>query len=77
MSEQNEIDLVKYGAMWQRVQDYERRFEDMNKKLDRMDAHITELMAMANKSKGGLWAGMAIASALGAVVTWVVSHMKG
>jgi len=77
MSEQNEIDLVKYGAMWQRVQDYERRFEDMNTKLDRMDAHITELMAMANKSKGGLWAGMAIASALGAVVTWVVSHMKG
>jgi flagellin-specific chaperone FliS len=77
MSEQNEIDLVKYGAMWQRVQDYERRFEDMNKKLDRMDNHITELMAMANKSKGGLWAGMAIASALGAVVTWVFSHMKG
>jgi len=74
---QPEIDPVKYGAMWQRVQDYERRFEEMDKKLDRMDAHITQLMAMANQSKGGLWAGMAIASALGAVVTWVISHMKG
>jgi hypothetical protein len=74
---QSEIDPVKYGAMWQRVQDYERRFEEMDKKLDRMDSHITQLMAMANQSKGGLWAGMAIASTLGAVVTWVISHMKG
>jgi hypothetical protein len=72
-----EIDPIKYGAMWQRVQDYERRFEDMDKKLDRMDAHITQLMAMANQSKGGLWAGMAIASALGAVITWVMAHMRG
>ena len=77
MENQEGIDLVKYGAMWQRVQDYERRFEDMDKKLDRMDAHITQLMAMANQSKGGLWAGMAIASALGAIITWVVSHLRG
>ena len=75
--EPGEIDPIKYGAMWQRVQDYERRFEEMDKKLDRMDAHITQLMAMANQSKGGLWAGMAIASALGAVVTWVIAHMRG
>ena len=75
--EPGEIDPVKYGALWQRVQDYERRFEDMDKKLDRMDAHITQLMAMANQSKGGLWAGMAIASALGAIVTWVIAHVKG
>jgi hypothetical protein len=77
MSDQEGIDLVKYGAMWQRVQDYERRFEDMDKKLDRMDKHITELMAMANQGKGGLWAGMAIASALGAVVAWVIALFKG
>ena len=75
--EPGEIDPVKYGALWQRVQDYERRFEDMDKKLDRMDTHITQLMAMANQSKGGLWAGMAIASALGAIVTWVIAHIRG
>jgi hypothetical protein len=49
----------------------------MDKKLDRMDAHITQLMAMANQSKGGLWAGMAIASALGAVAAWVMAWFKG
>jgi hypothetical protein len=77
MAEQEGIDLVKYGAMWQRVQDYERRLEEMDKKLDRMDEHITQLMAMANQSKGGLWAGMAIASALGAVVAWIIALFKG
>ena len=77
MADHNEIDLVKYGAMWQRVQDYERRFEDMDKKLDRMDAHITQLMAMANQSKGGLWAGMAIASALGGLIAWILAWFKG
>jgi hypothetical protein len=77
MSDQEGIDLVKYGAMWQRVQDYERRFEEMDKKLDRMDKHLTDLMAMANQGKGGLWAGMAIASALGAVVAWILAWFKG
>jgi hypothetical protein len=72
-----EIDLVKYGAMWQRVNDYERRFEVIDKKLDRMEHQITELLELANRSKGGLWVGMSIASTVGAVVAWVVSHIKG
>jgi hypothetical protein len=75
--EPGEIDPIKYGAMWQRVRDYERRFEDMDKKLDKLSGDIEKLMAMANKSKGGLWAGMAIVSAFSAIVSWVVAHMKG
>ena len=77
MADHGEIDPIRYGAMWQRVQDYERRFEDMNKKLDRMDDHLTQLMAMANQGKGGLWAGMGIASMLGAVVAWVLAWFRG
>jgi hypothetical protein len=77
MDKNSEIDLVKYGAMWQRVQDYERRFEEMDKKLDRMDKHLTDLMAMANQGKGGLWAGMAIASMLGGGVAWVMAWFRG
>ena len=30
-----EIDLVKYGVLWQKVQDYERRFDQMSEKLDK------------------------------------------
>ena len=73
---QDSIDLVKYGAMWQRVNDYERRFEVIDKKLDKMEVQIEELLALANKSKGGFWMGMTIASSVGAVVAWFASHWK-
>ena len=75
--EPGEIDPIRYGAMWQRVRDYERRFEDMDKKLDKMSKDIESLMAMANQSKGGLWAGMAIAAALGGVASWIIAWFKG
>lgn len=68
--EHGEIDPVKYGVLWERVQ-------NMDKKMDKMEQQISELLELANKSKGGLWAGMAIASAVGGVVTWVASHFRG
>lgn len=64
-----EIDLVKYGALWERVQ-------TMDKKMDKMERQIEELLALANKSKGGFWMGMTIASMFGAAVSWVTSHWK-
>jgi hypothetical protein len=71
-----EIDPIKYGAMWQRVQDYERRFEVIDKKLDKMERQIEELLALANKGKGGFWMGMTIASMVGGAVTWATGHFK-
>jgi hypothetical protein len=65
-----EIDLVKYGVLWERVQ-------QMDKKIDKMEGQIEELLALANKGRGGFWAGMTIASSIGAAVAWVVGHMKG
>lgn len=64
-----EIDLVKYGALWERVQ-------TMDKKMDKMERQIEELLALANKSKGGFWMGMTIASMFGAAVSWITSHWK-
>ena len=63
------IDLVKYRVLWQRVQ-------DMDKKMDKMERQLEELVALANKSKGGLWLGMSIASAFSAFVGFVASHWK-
>jgi len=65
-----EIDLVKYGALWERVQ-------QMDKKIDKMENQIEQLLELANKSKGGFWMGMTIASMVGGVVAWIVGHMKG
>lgn len=67
---EKEIDPVKYGVLWERVQ-------NMDKKIDKMEGQIAELLELANKSKGGLWAGMAIASAIGGVITWAAGHIKG
>ena len=65
-----EIDLVKYGVLWERVQ-------TMDKKMDKMERQIEELLALANKGKGGFWMGMTIASTFGAVASWVASHWRG
>jgi hypothetical protein len=64
------FDPVKYGVLWERVQ-------MMDKKMDKMERQIEELLELANKSKGGFWMGMTIASGIGSVIGWVVSHMKG
>ena len=71
-----EIDPVKYGALWQKVQDYERRFEVVDRKLDKMEGQLEELLALANKGRGGFWMGMTIASSIGAIVAWLAGHMK-
>ena len=68
--EPGEIDPVKYGVLWQRVQ-------EMDKKIDKMESQIDQLLELANKSKGGLWLGMTLASFGGGVVAWIVSHLKG
>ena len=77
MDSHDKIDPVKYGAMWQRVQDYERRFEVVDKKLDKMEGQLEELLALANQGRGGFWMGMTIASSVGAVAAWVAAHFKG
>jgi hypothetical protein len=65
----NDFDPIKYGVLWQRVQ-------DMDKKVDKMERQLEELLALANKSKGGFWMGMAIASGAGGFVSWIVSHWR-
>lgn len=69
MADGKDIDLVKYGVLWQKV-------HDMDRKVDKMERQLEELLALANRSKGGLWIGMSIASAFSAFVGFVASHWK-
>jgi hypothetical protein len=73
-----EIDPVKYGVLWERVQNYERRFDEMSNKMDKLEANVDKLVAMANQGRGGFWAGMAfvsfISSAVGFALSWVKGH---
>lgn len=69
MSDGKEIDLVKYGVLWQKVQ-------DMDRKVDKMERQLEELLALANKGKGGLWFGMAVASGVSGFVGFLLSYIK-
>ena len=76
MAQQPEIDPVKYGVLWQKVQDYERRFDAMERKMDKMETNLEKLVALANQGRGGFWVGMSIVSAASAAVGYVLSFFK-
>lgn len=71
-----EIDPVKYGVLWQKVEDYEKKLGSMEKKIDSMDADLKKLVGMAERSRGGFWVGMVIVSAISTVIGWVI-HLFG
>lgn len=61
------VDPIEYGRLISTV-------ESLEKKVDAMEADIKALLALANKSKGGFWMGMTIASFVGGLVTWASGH---
>jgi len=63
------IDLVKYGVLWQKVQ-------DMDKKIDKMETQLEQLVALANKGRGGFWAGMVFASVISSVIGFTLALFK-
>jgi uncharacterized protein with PhoU and TrkA domain len=71
MEDKGSIDLVRYGVLWNKVENYEAKFTSMEKKIDDMEADIKKLVLMAERSKGSLWALMGAASVAGGVLTWI------
>ena len=71
-----EIDPVRYGVLWQKVQDYERRFDEMSAKIDKLETNIERLVELANQSKGSFYAGLVMVSAVGSVLGYL-SHWLG
>jgi hypothetical protein len=65
----SEIDPVKFGMLIGQVKTLEDQVSDMQK-------DIKELLELANKSKGGMWMGMAVASTVGGVISWAISQIK-
>jgi hypothetical protein len=61
---EDSFDIYKYGKLVAQV-------ESMEKKVDAMEVDIKKLVAMAERSKGSLWAIMGAASVFGGFVTWI------
>jgi hypothetical protein len=62
-----ELDPIKVGVMWQKVEVMEAEVAELRK-------DVKELLALANKSRGGFWMGMTIASGVGGFITYITSH---
>jgi hypothetical protein len=67
MMENNQIDPYKYGKLVAQV-------EAMEKKIDKLEAGMEELLELANRSRGGLWTGMMIVSSISAIVGYITNH---
>ena len=60
----NDINPVEYGKLVNAVDNLER-------KVDAMEVDIKKLVAMAERSKGSLWALMGVASVAGAFISYI------
>ena len=61
-----EIDPVKFGVTWQKVENMECEVAELRK-------DVKQLLELANKGRGGLWAGMMVISAVSAFIGFI-SH---
>ena len=60
-------DPYKYGKLVATV-------ESLSDKVDKLERGMEELLELANRSKGGFFAGMAIVSGISAFIGYVTHH---
>ena len=65
-----EIDPVKYGQLWEKV-------DNLTAKVDKLEEGMEELLALANKGRGGFWVGMMVVSAISSVVGFIAHWLTG
>ena len=59
-----QIDPVKYGQLWEKV-------DQLSTKVDKLESGMEELLALANKGRGGFWVGMMVVSGLSSIVGYI------
>ena len=62
------IDPREFGRL-------EAEVQALQEEVKAMRQDIRELIELANRSKGGFWGGMAVASSAGAAVAWFVDKV--
>jgi hypothetical protein len=67
-----EIDPVKYGVLWQKVENYEAKFEALEKKIDKMEGNIEKLLENQAHQKGAGWLAIGMLSVLSTIGGWFI-----
>jgi hypothetical protein len=65
-----DIDPIKFGVTWQKVEAMEFEVAELRK-------DVKQLLELANKGRGGLWAGMMVVSAISAFVGFLSQYISG
>jgi hypothetical protein len=73
----SEIDLVRYGVLWQKVEAYEVKFDSMEKKMDKMELQLDQLVAQSNKQAGMAWLGISMLTVLSTLGGWLLHLLTG
>jgi hypothetical protein len=64
----SEVDARDFGKL-------EAQVESLQKEMHILSADVKSLLELANKSKGGIWIGMSLASFGGGIVTFVADRL--
>lgn len=64
------LDPVKYGVLWQKV-------EELDRKVDKLERGMDELLELANKSRGGFIFGMAVVSGISGIISFFAGLYHG
>jgi hypothetical protein len=67
-----EIDPVRYGVLWNKVENYEAKFEALDKKIDKMESNIEKLLDNQAHQKGAGWLAIGMLSVLSTVGGWII-----
>ena len=65
-----ELDPIKFGITIQKVEAMEHEVAELRK-------DVKALLELANKDRGGLWAGMMVVSAISAFVGFISHYITG
>jgi hypothetical protein len=63
-----DIDPREFGRL-------ESEVKSLSDQVTALQADVKSLLELAHRSKGGLWVGMAVASALGGLATLIVERL--
>lgn len=64
----SEIDARDFGRL-------EAQVESLQTEMQSLSADVKCLLELANKSKGGFWMGMTIASIIGGFITFIIDKV--
>jgi hypothetical protein len=68
MSTDSQIDLFKYGQLVATV-------ETLEKKIDKLEGSVCQLVELANRSKGGFWVGMMVVSGVSSLIGFLTHYL--